>query len=44
MKAHKFIAHVVVLVFFAVAAPGFAFGQPPVHQDPEPGITAPQAM
>lgn len=44
MKTRKLVSHVVLLVFFAVAAPGFAFGQPPPQHEPEPGITAPQAV
>ena len=44
MNARKLVAHVVALVFFVVAASGFSMGRPPVTQDPDPGITASQAV
>jgi hypothetical protein len=43
MKVRKLMSHLAALVLFAVAAPGFSLGRPPVTQDPEPGITTPQA-
>lgn len=40
MKARKPVSHVVVLAMFAVAAPGFSLGQPPVQEPSTPGIAA----
>ena len=44
MNARKLISYVVLLVFLTAATQEFSLGGPPPHQDPEPGITAPQAI